>query len=412
MRFVFLLLLFSALLSAQSYDILLTGGRVLDPKNGVDAQLDLAVRDGRVSAVGADIDPSDARQVIDVSGLYVVPGLVDIHFHAFAGTTEGTTSGGNRSIYPDQFAPRTCTTTVADPGSSGWRGFDEFRRNVIETAKTRTLAMLNIVGAGITAYELEQNPHDMDPEKTAELARRYKNVVVGIKSAHWWGKDFTSVERAVEAGRLADIPVMVDFGYFLPERPYETMISDILRPGDISTHFYRWPAPLLDENGKPREYLLLARERGVKFDVGHGGGSFHFRNAVPMVKASFYPDSISTDAHLGSINGAMMDMPMVMSKLLVMGMPLNDVIRASTANPAEQVKRPELGHLAVGAEADIAVLALEPGSFSYRDVAGGRIDGDQRLSCELTLRAGEVVFDRNSRTAKPWEEADLDYPTR
>ena len=298
MRFACLLFICAALLGAQTYDLVLTGGRVLDPKNGVDAPLDVGVRDGRVTAVEANIDPSDAKQAIDVSGLYVTPGLIDIHFHAFAGTTEGTTSGGNRSIYPDHLAPRTCTTTVVDPGSSGWREFEQFRRNVIATTKTRTLAMLNIVGAGIAAYELEQNPHDMDPAKTADLARQHKDIVVGIKSAHWWGKDFTSVMRAVKAGELADLPVMVDFGYFLAERPYETMISDILRPGDMSTHFYRWPAPLLDESGKPRQYLLLARERGVKFDVGHGGGSFHFRNAVPMVREGFYPDSISTDVHL------------------------------------------------------------------------------------------------------------------
>ncbi len=383
---------------------------MIDPKNGVDAQLDVAIQDGRVAAVEAGIDRSEAEQTIDVSGLYVTPGLVDVHFHAFSGTIHDTTSGGNRSIYPDHFAPRTCTTTVVDPGSSGWRGFEQFRRTVIETATTRTLAMLNIVGTGITAYELEQNPHDMDPEKTAALARQHPEIVVGIKSAHWWGKDFTSVERAVEAGKLAAIPVMVDFGYFLPERPYETMISDILRPGDMSTHFYRWPAPLLDENGKPRQYLMLARERGVKFDVGHGGGSFHFRNAVPMIKAGFYPDSISTDVHVGSINGAMIDMPTVMSKFLVMGMPLAEVVRASTASPAEQVKRPALGQIAVGAEADIAVFSLESGHFAYRDVAGGSIDGEQRLNCELTLRAGEVIFDRNGRTASPWAEADLDYP--
>ena len=242
--------------------------------------------------------------------------------------------------------------------------------------------------------------------------RENSDAVVGIKSAHWWGKDFTSVEKAVEAGKLADIPVMVDFGYFLPERPYETMISDILRPGDMSTHFYRWPAPLLDENGKPRQYLQLARERGVKFDVGHGGGSFHFRNAVPMVKAGFYPDSISTDAHLSSINGSMLDMPTVMSKFVAMGMPLVEVIRASTTHPAAQVKRPQLGQISVGAEADIAVFAVESGNFSYRDVLGGTIAGKQRLGCEMTLRAGKVMFDRGSRTGAPWEGADLKYPTQ
>jgi dihydroorotase len=412
MRFVSLLFLCSAAAFAQSYDILLEGGRVIDPRNGIDAVRDVAVQGGRIAAIEADIPAASAKQAINLSGLYVTPGLVDIHFHAFAGPLDDTTSGGNRSIYPDLFAPRTCTTTVVDPGSSGWRRFDEFRKTIVETAQTRTLVMLNIVGAGIASYAQEQNVHDMDAAKTAELARKHSDVVVGIKSAHWWGKDFTSVEKAVEAGKLADIPVMVDFGYFLPERPYETMISDILRPGDMSTHFYRWPAPLLDESGKPRQYLRLARGRGVKFDVGHGGGSFHFRNAVPMVQAGFYPDSISTDAHLNSVNGPMMDMPAVMSKFLVMGMHLTEVIRASTTHPAEQVKRPQLGQIAVGAEADIALFDLETGNFTYRDVLGGTITGKQRFSCEMTMRAGKVLFDRGSRTGVPWERADQKYPAR
>jgi dihydroorotase len=412
MRFAWLFLLCSAAVFAQSYDIVLKGGRVVDPRNTVDAVRDVAIQGGRIAAIEADIPASSAKQAINVAGLYVTPGLVDIHFHAFAGSLDDTTSGGNRSIYPDLFGPRTCTTTVVDPGSAGWRRFDEFRKTIVETAQTRTLVMLNIVGAGIASYEQEQNVHDMDPAKTAELARKYAEVVVGLKSAHGWGKDFTSVDKAVEAGKLADIPVMVDFGYFLPERPYETMISDILRPGDMSTHFYRWPAPLLDENGQPRQYLRLARERGVKFDLGHGGGSFHFRNAVPLVKAGFYPDSISTDAHLSSINGSMIDMPSVMSKFLVMGMPLAEVVRASTTNPAAQVKRPQLGQIAVGAEADIAVFDLESGNFAYRDVLGGTIAGKQRLSCEMTLRAGKILFDRASRTGGPWEGADLKYPTQ
>ena len=168
---------------------------------------------------------------------------------------------------------------------------------------------------GMPNYDVEQNPADMDPKTTAEMAIKHKNVVVGIKSAHWRAPDFLSVEKAVEAGTLAGIPVMVDFGYFLPERPYQAMVTEKLRPGDISTHFYRWPAPLLDDHGKVAGYLHQARKRGVKFDVGHGGGSFHFRLAEPMVAQGFWPDSISTDIHVGSINGAMMDMLNVMSEV-------------------------------------------------------------------------------------------------
>lgn len=412
MRFL-VLLLFPAFALAQGYDLLLDGGRVIDPKNGVDAIRDVGIRDGRIAAVAPELEADSAERVIDASGLVVTPGLVDIHFHAYAGSKGDFIGGGNRSIFPDHLAPRSCTTTVVDPGSSGWRNFEEFRRTVIERTRTRTLAMLNIVGTGMLySYDLEQNPNDMSAELTAAMAEKHKDVVVGIKAAHWRAPDFTSVERAVAAGELADIPVMVDFGYWLPERPYETMISEILRPGDMSTHFYRWLAPLLNEQNKPRSYLFEARKRGVKFDVGHGAGSFHFRVAQPMVEAGFYPDSISTDVHLGSINGGMIDMPSVMSKFLVMGMPLEEVIRTSTVNPAAQAGHPELGQIAVGAEADVALLEVADGTVAYRDVLGGSVTGTQRIGCVMTIREGAVYFDRDGLSGVGWEGADLPYPER
>jgi dihydroorotase len=397
---------------AQQYDLLLKGGHVIDPKNGVDAVRDVALSGGRVAAVAADIPAAQARRTVDVRGLYVTPGLVDIHAHVWAGTRPGTTNGGQSSFFPDHLSFRTGVTTMVDPGSAGWRDFPDFRRVIIDRARTRVLAMLNIAGIGILAYELEQNVNDLNPELTAKMATENADVVVGIKSAHWWAPNFLSVQKAVEAGKLAGIPVMVDFGYFLKERPYQTMVTDILRPGDMSTHCFRWPAPLLDANEKPAEFLLEARRRGVKFDVGHGGGSFHFRLAEPLVKAGFYPDSISTDMHTQSMNAAMQDMPTTMSKFLAMGMPLVDVVRASTANPAAQVKRPELGQIAVGADADIAVFRLDQGEFGFTDVAGGRITGRQRLACEMTLRSGRIVFDYNGRAGVPWRTGNLRYPEK
>lgn len=397
---------------AQQYDLLLKGGHVIDPKNDVNAVRDVAIKAGRVAAVGPNIAASEAGKVIDASGLYVTPGLIDIHAHVFAGNRPGSTSGGQSSFYPDHLSFRTGVTTMVDPGSSGWREFPEFRRTIIERARTRILAMLNIAGVGILAYELEQNVNDLNPELTAKMAKEHKDVVVGIKSAHWWAPNYISVERAVEAGKLASLPVMVDFGYFLPERPYSRMVTEILRPGDMSTHCFRWPSPLLDAHGKPAEFLLQARKRGVKFDVGHGGGSFHFRLAAPLVKAGFYPDSISTDMHTQSMNHAMQDMPTTMSKFLAMGMPLVEVVRASTTNPATQVKHPELGQIAVGSEADIAVFRLEKGTFGFADVIGGRIEGNQRLECEMTLRAGRIVYDFNARAAVPWGTGNLKYPVK
>ena len=408
--FVFSLLL-GAAASAQQHDLLIKGAHVIDPRNNVNAVMDVAIRGGRVSAVAANIPAAQARKTIEAAGLYLTPGLVDIHAHVAHGTRLNTTNNGDKSVYPDHISFRTGVTTMVDPGSTGWRDFPEFRRNVIDHAATRVLAMINIAGTGILGYELEQNVNDLVPENAARVAREHKDVVVGIKSAHWWAANFISVERAVEAGKLAGIPVMVDFGYFLKERPYSHMVTEILRPGDMSTHCFRWPAPLI-EDGKPAPFLLAARRRGVKFDVGHGGGSFHFRLAEPLTKAGFYPDSISTDLHTPSINGSMLDMPTVMSKFLAMGMPLVEVIRASTANPASQVLHPELGQLAVGAEADIALFRLEKGKFGYSDVVGGQITGGERLTCELTVRAGKIVFDYNSRAAIPWREGNLKYPEK
>ena len=397
----------------QTYDLLLKGGHVIDPMNDVDGLRDVAIRGGRIAAVETDIATGEAERVIDVSGLYVTPGLVDIHTHLYVVSGPGTVYGGSTSVDPDTTCPRACVTTGVDVGTVGWRAFPDFRRRIIDASKkTRVLAMLNIVGMGMVNYDVEQNPADMEPDRTAEMAKAHADVVVGIKSAHWRQPNFIAVERAVEAGELADIPVMVDFGFFLVERPYRTMVLDKLRPGDISTHFFRWPAPLMDENEKKLQYLDLARERGVKFDVGHGAGSFQFRQAEPLVKQGFWPDSISTDLHINSHNGAMIDMVTVMSKFLAIGVPLAEVIRQSTTNPATQIKRSRLGQIAVGSEADIAVLRVNRGTFGYVDVGGGRITGDQRIGCEMTLREGNIVFAFNGRAGTAWREAEIDYPTQ
>ncbi|PYV40928.1 MAG: amidohydrolase/deacetylase family metallohydrolase [Acidobacteria bacterium] len=403
------------LLVAQAqvrYELLLKGGHVIDPKSDIDARRDVAISQGKIAAVAADIPASQAQKVVDVSGLYVTPGLVDIHCHLYATSGMAGAWAGDNSVLPDGFSFRTGVTTMVDAGSSGWRNFEDFRNRVIDRAKTRVFAMLNIVGLGMITDDIEQNMHDMDPKATAEMARKHKDVVVGIKSAHYQGREWVSVERAVEAGTLANIPVMVDFGYFLPERPYYQLVTEKLRPGDISTHMFRGPVPYVGKDGKLLSYLREARKRGVKFDVGHGGGSFVFRNAAPSVQQGFYPDSISTDLHTGSMNGAMMDMVTTMSKLLVLGEPLKEVIRESTVNPANEIKHPELGHLTVGAVADIAVLNLMTGKFGYADAANGRIEGAQRLLCEMTLKEGRVVWDWNARLAQDYHKLGDQYGIR
>ena len=394
------------------YQLLLKGGHVIDPRNQLDAVMDVAVADGKIAAVRAGIDPAEARTVVDVSGLYVTPGLIDAHVHVFATTGMKGAWAGDNSVLPDEFSFRTGVTTMVDAGSSGWRNFEDFRNRVIDRAATRVFAMVNIVGLGMMTDVPEQNVYDMDPKVTAEMAVKHRDVVVGIKSAHYQGPEWVSVDRAVEAGRAAGIPVMVDFGYFREERPYYKLVTERLRPGDVSTHMFRGPVPYVDANGKLLDYLEEARARGVLFDVGHGGGSFVFRNAVPAVQQGFYPDTISTDLHTGSMNGTMMDMLTTMSKFLVMGVPLNEVVRQSTDNPARMIQHRELGHLSPGAEADIAVLRVMDGKFGYADGSRGTITGDRRLLCEMTLKAGRVVWDWNARTGTDYRRMSSDYGIR
>lgn len=394
------------------YDLLLEGGHVIDPKNNLDARMDVAVRDGKIVAVAPSLDRSSAKRVVDVRGLYITPGLVDIHTHLFTTTGIHGAWAGDLSVRPDDFSFRTGITTMVDAGSAGWRNFEDFLHRVIGRAQTRVLAMINIAGYGMMTNLVEQDPREFNPAEVARLAKKYPDVVVGVKSAHYERPDWASVERAVEAGQLAGIPVMVDFGYFLAQRPYWQLVTQKLRPGDISTHCYRASVPWVDEQGKVYDYLRQARARGVKFDVGHGGGSFVFRNAVPAVEQGFYPDSISSDLHVESMNAAMMDLPATMSKFLAMGMPLKEVILRSTWNPAQIIRHPELGHLSMGAAADIAVWRLLEGDFGFADVEGGGLKGRQRLLCEMTLQAGRIAWDWNGRGAVDYRTLGPGYGLR
>jgi dihydroorotase len=389
----------------SSYDLLLKGGHVIDGKNKISAIRDLAIQDGRIAEVAADIPAAKAAKVVDVSGLYVVPGLVDMHVHVYAGTGQRDAYCGDNSVYPDGFTFRSGVTTVADAGSSGWRNFPDFKDRVIDRAKTRVLAFLNIVGRGMAGAP-EQDLSDMDAQSAARQALDHKDIIIGIKTAHYAGPEWTPVEHAVEAGTLAGIPVMVDFGIFRPERPFQELVLKKLRPGDIYTHTYLDRVPMLDDDGRILPYLFEARRRGVIFDVGHGAGSFLFRQAVPAMRQGFPPDSISTDLHISSMNAGMKDMLNVMSKFLNMGMPLDEVIARSTWAPAREIKREELGNLSVGAAADVAVLRVEEGSFGFVDTYGARMRGSRQLACELTVRNGRVVYDLNGITREDWEKLE------
>ncbi len=383
------------------FDLVLQGGHVIDPKNSIDAPMDVAISDGKIAAVYQGLPTDKAEKVVDVSGLYVTPGLIDLHVHVYAGTGLKALTGDS-SVYPDDHSFRSGVTTMVDVGSSGHRNFEDFKDRVIDRAKTRVLVMLNVAGGGM-GPDGEQNIEDMEPEKIAAMAKKYPDTIVGIKTAHYGAPDWTSVERAVEAGNLADIPVMVDFGSNHPERPLADLVTKKLRPGDIYTHMYSGRRDeLIDAKVNPG--LFEGRERGVKFDVGHGGGSFYWYVAAPSIEQGFPPDSISTDLHIGSMNGGMKTMANTASKILALGVPLADVIRMSTWNPAQQVKRPDLGQLSVGAVADVVVLDAKAGKFGFLDSSREAVaNGDTLLVPELTIKAGNVEWDLNGIAGEAWE---------
>ncbi len=388
---------------APEYSLLLRNGHLIDPRNQISGPRDIAIQSGRIAAVAPHIEPARARLTVDATGLYVTPGLIDPHVHIYAGTGERNSYAGDRSVYPDGFTFRAGVTTVADAGSSGWRNFEDFKTRVVDRARTRVFAFLNIVGAGMRGLNFEQNLEDMQAKPTAEMAQRHQRVVVGIKTAHYQGPEFIPVERSVEAGTTANIPIMVDYGRDFPQRRLEELLASKLRAGDIYTHVYSGLRREMMADGHPNPGLAIGRRRGILFDVGHGGGSFAWRVADGIVKSGFLPDTISTDLHTGSMNAGMHDMLNVMSKFLALGLSLDDVIVRSTWNCARALKQEQLGHLSVGAVADVAVLRLERGDFGFVDSFGARQGGNHRLACEMTLREGAVVYDLNGLSRPDWQ---------
>jgi dihydroorotase len=409
LRLAAFILLAVPLIAQTQYDLLLKNGHVIDAKNNIDAVRDVAIKDHKIAGVGINIPATLAGKTIDLKGLYVTPGLVDIHVHVYTGTGMKASYAGDLSVYPDGHTFRSGVTTVVDAGSSGWRNFPDFKDRVISRAKTRVLAFLNIVGNGMGGGLIEQDTGDMDAKATAERAKANADVIVGIKTAHYAGPEWIPVDRALEAAATANIPLMVDFGVFRPERPYQDLVLKKLRPGDISTHMYLDMVPMLDERNKLLAYLPEARKRGVIFDVGHGGGSLLFRQAVPALQQGWIPDSISTDLHVSSAAGGMKDMLNVMSKFLNMGQSLKTVIAESTWQPAREIRREELGNLSVGAIADLAVLKLERGQFGFIDSYGAKLNGTQKLNCELTVKDGKVVYDLNGISRDDWKTLDRNY---
>jgi len=339
--------------------------------------------------------------------MLVTPGLIDIHGHVFHGTRPNSyLSDGLIAVPPDGFTFRVGVTTIVDCGGPGWKNFDTFKQNIIDPSKTRVLAFMNIVGEGMRGGAWEQNTGDMDAKLTAMVARQNREHVVGFKVAHYSSRDWIPIDRAVEAGNLADMPVIVDFGGSTQFEPLSIreLFFERLRPGDIYTHAYAElngarETVVNRETRQFEPFVLEAQKRGIVFDVGYGGASFEFKQAIPALAAGLYPNTISTDLHTGSMNAAMKDMLNVMTTFLALGMDLPAVINASTWEPANVIQRTELGHLSEGAIADLAILEVREGDFGVWDRSGQKVETNQRLECQMTIKDGKIVYDLNGLAA-------------
>ncbi|MBV8475675.1 MAG: amidohydrolase/deacetylase family metallohydrolase [Acidobacteria bacterium] len=409
----------SARAQSLHYDLLLKGGHVLDPANRIDGPMDVAISSGKIAAVERNISSSSAGKVVDVDGLYVTPGLIDIHYHISHGgaplnwfTPEARVHEPPLGVPPD-LALASGVTTVVDAGTAGADTFLAEKEEAIDTSKVRVLAFLNIVANGMQGG-LEQTVDQMDAKRCAETIRKYKNLIVGVKTAHYWTEapwdpehtPWAAVDRAEECGQAADVPVMFDF-WPRPDRSYADLLLKKMRPGDIHTHVFAQQFPILMPDGKLNPILTEARARGVIFDVGHGAGSFWFRNAVPAIRQGFIPDSMSTDLHTG--NYRVLSMSEVMSKFLAMGVPLPDLIARATVNPAREIRQPELGTLSLGKEADVAVFEEQHGNFSYIDCGFAKMKGNAKLVARMTVRAGRILYDPSGLSMVEWEKARPQY---
>jgi dihydroorotase len=373
----------------MSYDLILRGGRVVDPSQKLDAVTDVAFAHGKVARIGAGLRPDAKTDVRDVSGRIVTPGLIDLHTHVYWG---GTSLG----VDAEDFCRRSGVTTAVDTGSAGPGNFAGFRKHVIERSDVRILAYLHVSFAGIYAFSPRvmvgesEEIRLMAPIDAVEVANANRDIIVGIKvrvGARASGRSGTvPLDIALEVADEVGVPVMAHIDD--PPPSYEEVIER-LRPGDVLTHAFRpFPNSPATAQGKVKRAVIEARQRGVLFDIGHGKGSFAFKTARAMLANSFLPDTISSDVHALCINGPAFDQVTTMSKFLCLGMPLADVIAASTVNAAFALKRPELGSLKPGSVGDATILSIDDGRFDYVDVVGEHLTGDRKIASQGVVIAG------------------------
>jgi len=373
----------------MTYDLILRGGRVIDPSQRLDAVTDVAFQGGKVAKLGANLEAGPGTDVRDVAGSIVSPGLIDLHTHVYWG---GTSLG----IDAEEFCRTSGVTTSVDTGSAGPGNFAGFRKHVIEPSQVRILAYLHVSHAGIFGFSDRVMVGEscdlrlMNPIDAVAVAEANRDVIVGIKVRVGLHASGTSgavpLQIALEVAEAAGMPLMCHIDH--PPPSYEEVL-DMLRPGDVLTHAFRpFPNSPATQQGTVKREVLEARKRGVKFDIGHGKGSFAFKTARAMLANGFLPDTISSDVHQLCINGPAYDQVTTMSKFLCLGVPLGDVIAASTVNAAMALKRPELGSLKPGSVGDATILSVREGRFDYVDVVGELLEGDRKINSDGVVVAG------------------------
>ena len=389
--------------SDSSYDLLIRHSKVYDPRSGLEGRYDIAIRGGKIVRIGKRLDPSMANKVVNARGLRAVPGLIDIHTHVFAGSQPGKFANGTSSVNPDLYCPMNGITTVVDAGTSGWRNFEDFHKQIIHISRTRVLAFLNIFGSGMSGKPLEEDTSDLQWDPVKKLLEAYPRQIIGFKVGHFTREGTLPMQKAREMGDLANLPVFVEC--HLPNIPLEVQLS-YMKQGDIMTHCFEQVEerqPFVQEDGTIAAGVLKAGERGVLFDLGHGGVGFWFDQSMSAIERGFLPNTFGTDLHRNSMSASMKSLPNVMSKFLAMGVSFREIIDRCTWNAAQAIRQPTLGHLTEGGVADLALLRVERGNYGFIDAAGKRISGKKRIIAEMTIRDGKVIWDLQGRTAETWK---------
>ena len=384
----------------MNFDLVIRGGEVVDPGSGLLGRLDVGIRGGVIAAVDRALPSEGVGATLDAAGQFVTPGLFDLHTHVYWGATYW-------GIEPDPIAARTGVTTWLDAGTVGSYSFPGFRRHVVEGSQARVLALLNVSSIGLIAPTHEvANLDYCDLGLAHRIVEANRDVILGIKA-----RIDANTTRGVGleplrlARKLADqvaLPMMV---HVAKAPPLLGDIFTLLRPGDILTHcFTGQDNRILEPDGRLKDFVRRAWDAGLVMDIGHGTGSFSYEVAERMLAEGMPPDVISTDAHQLSIQGPMFDMPTTLSKFLNLGMSLPDVIERATARPASAIRRPDLATLKPGAPADVAVLALEEGDYTFHDVFMNARPGKVRLAAKATVRAGKPMTPQPAPPRAPWAE--------